>query len=493
MLILVGSPVAWGAADPSETNRELILRLEKLEQEVRELRRIASKPNEQVVDSARVAELEQNVRILERRNELAEEKSKEVAKSAPVLTAGPGGFQLRSSDTNFVLKLRGYIQADARFYPSDHAGGTANDTFLMRRVRPILEGTVYEKYDFRLMMDFASSINSVSGNNAFAQDAYLTARFLPEFQLQAGKFKEPVGLERLQSGANLLFVERGFPTQLVPNRDVGIQVQGDLWDGRFNYQAGVFNGVGDGGSGDIEFADDDKDFAARLFATPFKNSPSELLRGLGIGVAGTIGNQEGALRTYSTPGQQRFFAYRTGTGLNAANANVVADGQHWRLAPQAYYYWGPFGLLGEYVISEQKVRRDDGAVQFQTFHNTGWQVAGSYFLTGEDNSFKAINPRKPFSPGERAWGAWELAARVGSLQLDDDAFPLFANPASSASSAFSWGVGVNWHLNRNVKFSLNYEHTTFGLSKLPLAAGTVHAPLLEQSENVVLFRAQLAF
>src|SRR5688572_25144525 len=102
----------------------------------------------------KVQELEQQLKILQRQIELREEASAEKAKTAPVLSAGVSGFSLRSADTNFVLRLRGYVQADTRWYIDDAAAGTANDTFLMRRVRPIFEGTVFGKYDFRVMLDF---------------------------------------------------------------------------------------------------------------------------------------------------------------------------------------------------------------------------------------------------------------------------------------------------------------------------------------------------
>ncbi len=491
-------PAPARAEDQAEINRQLLHRLEQLEKEVIELRKVAgvAAPAATVASqppTARLEELEQKVRVLDRKNELATEAATEKAKTAPVVTAGPGGFQLRSADTNFVATLHGNLQVDGRFFPDDNSAGTANDTILLRSVRPILEGTVYGKYDFRIMLDVASGTTSGTGNNGFIQDAYVTARFIPEFQVRAGKFKEPVGLERLQSESNVLFVERGFPTQLVPNRDVGIQVQGDLFQGTLNYQAGLFNGVADGGSGDIESADDEKEFAGRLFAHPFKLTSIEALRGLGIGIAGTAGNQEGALRTFTTPGQQRFFGYRTGAGSSAATANVVADGEHWRLAPQAYYYWGPFGVFGEYVLSEQQVRRDDGAATFGTLRHTAWQVAASYILTGEDNSFKALAPRKPLNPGDGGWGAWELTSRVGSLDVDGDAFPRFANPLTAATGALSWGVGVNWHLNRNLKLSLNYEQTEFDLSNAGVAPNAVRAPLIAKGEKAVLFRAQVAF
>ena len=183
---------------------------------------------------AKVEELEQELRIVKRQLELDKEAATEKSKTAPVLSAGANGFSFRSADTNFVMKIRGYIQADTRFYPDDAARTVANDTFLLRRVRPIIEGTVWDKFDYRLMLDFGSNLSLSSANDPFVQDAYVNARFFPELQLQAGKFKEPVSIERLQSGANLLFVERGYPTILAPNRDVGVQIQGEVLDGAYH-------------------------------------------------------------------------------------------------------------------------------------------------------------------------------------------------------------------------------------------------------------------
>ena len=436
--------------------------------------------NDESVPS-RIRALEQELEKLKEALNTQQTKAEARAKQAAVVSIGSGGFAVQSADTNFTLRLRGGFQVDGRFYGD---GGTAHDTFLLRRVRPIIEGSVFEKYDYRVMLDFGSGTTSSTANNGFLQDAFLNARLRPEFQIQAGKFKEPVGLERLQSWNNLLFVERGFPTQLVPNRDVGFQLHGELFGGTLNYAAGVFNGVADGGSDDFETADGDKDLAGRLFARPFKDSGVAGLRGLGLGVAGTVGNQEGALRSYATPGSQKFFGWRTGTGASAATANVVADGRLWRIAPQAYYHWGPFGVFGEYVISNQELRREAGGVTRFDVRNTAWQVATSVFLTGESNSWSRVTPSHSFSPANGGWGAWELAARVGQLDVDDGVFPLLANPATSASRATSWGVGLNWHLNRNVKLSLNYEQTDFD-------GGTT--PLLEQGEKVVLTRVQFAF
>lgn len=409
-----------------------------------------------------VEELDQKIRVLERKQELDKEESATKARSATTVSLGASGFQVRSADTNFVFKVRGYVQADARIYPEPVPGAVLEDTFLMRRVRPIFEGTVYDRFDYRVMLDFGAQATLSTANNALVQDAYLTAKLWPELQLVAGKMKEPVGLERLQSGANLLFIERGYPTQLLPNRDVGFAAQGDLFANGLNYTVGLFNGVADGGSGDFDSADSDKDVAARLFAHPFKNAESDALKGLGIGIAGTYGEREGTLRSYFSQGLQRIFTYRTGTGTSPATANVLGDGANWRFTPQFYYYWGPLGLLGEYAVSSQEVRQDNGGAPIRdTLEHTAWQVGISYFLTGEQNSFKAVTPKRALTLGGDGWGALELAARVGQIKLADAAFPTFANPASNATRSTSYGVAVNWHLNRNVKLSAGYDFTEF--------------------------------
>jgi phosphate-selective porin OprO and OprP len=74
---------------------------------------------------------------------------------------------------------------------------------------------------------------------------------------------------------------------------------------------------------------------------------------------------------------------------------------------------------------------------------------------------------------------------VQELDVDNDIFTLsYADPARSATRARTWGVGVNWHLNKNFRLNLNYEDTDF-------KGGTT--PLLVNGEKVVLTRAQLSF
>jgi len=163
-------------------------------------------------------------------------------KKQKVLAGWKDGFFLESPSGDFKLKLRGYVQADARVFPNN-GGDTGFNNFTLRRVRPIIEGTVYKYFDYKIMPDFG-------GGTATIQDAWGGINYWPEARFRAGKFKPPVSLERLQSGADLLFVERSLVQNVTPNRDVGFQLAGDFWDGILGYQIGAFDGDIDGGSND---------------------------------------------------------------------------------------------------------------------------------------------------------------------------------------------------------------------------------------------------
>jgi phosphate-selective porin OprO/OprP len=398
----------------------------------------------------KLQELDQKIRVLDRKIEIDKEAAAEKAKTAGQAVAGKDGFFLRSADGNFVFRARGYVQLDGRFWVNDEQKPQV-ETFLLRRVRPIFEGTVYKIFDFRIMPDFG-------GGTTVLQDAYLEARFTPAFRVRAGKFKPPVGLERLQSATDLLFVERALPTNLVPNRDLGVQLGGDLAGGVVSYALGVFNGVPDGSSADAD-TNNDKDLAGRIFFQPFVTGAGPL-KNLGFGVGASQGNQTGTpaapgLAPYKTPGQQNFFSYRSDT---TAAGTTIADGTRFRLAPQGYFYSGPFGLLAEYVISRQDVRRD---LVSDRLEHKSWQVAGSWVIAGGEPSYRGVNPKAVFDPAAHTWGAFELAARYSELKLDDATFPTFASITSSARSAKAWAVGLNWYLNRNLRLLFDYEATKF--------------------------------
>lgn len=423
-----------------------------------------------------VAELDQKLRIIERKLEIAEEAQQAKAKESPTVTASSkDGFSLASADKLFQLKLRGYAQADGRFFLDDEAN-TGTDAFLIRRARLIFDGALGNDFEFRIAPDFA-------GGTAQLQDGYLDYKPSPLANLRFGRTKVPFGLERLQSSTDPIFLETGLPTALTPNYDTGVLLYGSVVTGLVDYAFGVFNGGPDGASIDSD-TNDGKDLAGRVFLTPFKNTDLTAIKGLSFGLAGTIGDQQGTTAALGLPsikssGQQTIFAYKTST--NAADT-AYANGARTRISPQLFYTVGSFGLLGEYVISEQEVTKGK---KTDTINNNGWQLAGSYVLTGESPSLKGVKPRSPFDPYKGNWGAFELAARVGELNIDDTAFTgKYADSKKSVSKAHNIGAGLNWYLTRNTRTSLDYEVTSFtdGASKGD-----------RPDENLLLARVQYSF
>lgn len=432
LLALIGSTPA------SASEAEMAAMAEKI-------KRLESQLNELKSQQAQIVKNQQAQQSV-MRQDIQQEVLAQVSSSAAAIeptagedgnisvSVGSKGLEVKNGADDTLMRIRGFGQADARFFMDDDTG---TDDFELRRARLVIEGEIGDFY-YRFSPDFG-------GDETTLPDLYAGYRYSDAIGAQIGKFKVPFGLERLRSSSDTTFLEAGMPTLLTPNADVGAMVFGEVMDGGLSYEAGVFNGVVDGGMENRD-SEDNKELAARVMTSP--------VEGLHIGVAGTWGEKDGSttdrlLPSYRTAGRERFFQY---------DADSFADGDSWRVMPQGMFYRGPFGVMGEYVISAQDVR--NGA-QTASIENKAWGVQGVWVLSGEDATWKSLSPEHAFDPRNGQWGAWELAARYGALRIDDDAFPVFANPLTSASDAQNAGAALNWYLNDHIRITFDYEHTSF--------------------------------
>ena len=113
---------------------------------------------------------------------------------------------------------------------------------------------------------------------------------------------------------------------------------------------------------------------------------------------------------------------------------------------------GPFSLQSEFMCNfVARTKRD--AVQFP-----GLYVSAGYFLTGEHRPYlrKAgaidrIKVLRNFGKHDECgtgWGAWELAARYSSVNLDDSNI--------KGGRLQDMTLGTNWYLNSFSKIQFNY-------------------------------------
>lgn len=381
--------------------------------------------------------------------------------AAPVsVSAGENGITVQSQNGDYQLRFGALVHADARFAIADDTAQVVN-SFTIRRLRPTLRGRVARYFEFYINPDFSSSTLVV-------QDAYLDTVFSPALRVRFGKTKTPFALERLQSMPFTLFYERALTAAVAPNRDIGVQVIGELAGGTISYAGGVFNGVPDGGSADADTTDS-KDVAGRILVKPFHHRPaSDPLHGLAVGVAGTRGKQSGttALPTLRTSSlQQTIFLY----------SGARAEGTRTRFTPHAAYVYKSFSGLAEYVRSEMPLQSGDA-------RHSAWQIAGSFLLTGDaaTDGNAPLRPRASFDPGRGHWGAFQVVGRYHRLDVDDAALR-FAG-SGSARTAKAWTAGLNWYLTPNIRHLVNVEHTVFEGATTPRPA-----------ENALVFRSQLYF
>lgn len=445
------SPSGWVYAQSgraqTETDQQKDRVIYELKTEIRQL-------------EARVEALEgldRRVRVIDRKLEVQQEADIAKLKETPIIKAGAAGFSLSSPNAgDYQINFGGIVQGDGRFFTSGSDKTPTGSTFYLNRVRPILSGTLWKYYDFNITPDFGQG-------KVVLQDAYLNIKYFEQAQLLAGKMKSPFELERLQSDRDLMFSERGLTTNLSPNRDLGAELHSDLFENLLTYQAALMNGVPNNTAAVDNDSNDGKDFVGRLFATPFKKGQYRWARGLGFGISGSYGDERSSTTSvYKTYGQTTWFSY---------NKGVTAAGQRYRYSPQACYYFGPFGLLGEFVSDTHELNLNAKIKQgrftkivndYETFTDRGYSVAASYLLTGEDASYYGVNPNHPFDPREGKIGAWEIAARTGSIGADSSQFKSrFADPTVSARTATEYAFGLNWYLTQNVKWQFDYACTLF--------------------------------
>jgi phosphate-selective porin OprO/OprP len=373
--------------------------------------------------------------------------------TAPRFHFGRDGFVFGTADEKNTIHLRLTLHVDGRAY-IDTADQPIANTFLIRRARPFIEGTVFGVVDYRLMPDFAQG-------QATLADAYVDLHPWSWLRLRGGRFMVPIGLEWLQSDSTIHLIERSLATNLVPFRDLGAMLWGDIARGTFSYQLAVLNGAIDGGNGPDFDPQSDKDYVGRIFIRPLKMTRLDALTVLGFGVAASYGSAKGtttqtALPIYRSPGQQAIFTYLNQPSV--VDAVVIADGARWRVTPQLYWYIGPVGLLAEYVVSGQRVSRSGTTGDLE---HVAWNLTASFVLTLEHSSYEGVVPKHPVDFRHKSFGAWELTMRYSELRLDPASFVLFADPETSVRGARNFAGGLNWYPNEHVRLMISYDRTDF--------------------------------
>jgi phosphate-selective porin OprO/OprP len=351
------------------------------------------------------------------------EKNKSVKNTTKVNTKGK--LEIASDDGDYKLRVGGTIMLDGALYDNDLSElGSGTEA---RRARFFMKGKIFSDWNFKSEFGFEES-------EIDPKDVYIQYAGLDSTSITLGHVKEQFSLERLTSSKYITFMERALLIGSTPKRNIGIGIKthGDNWTASAGVFGSGFDDRGDeyegySGTGRVTFAPlYEKTKAVHLGAAvswrkpdegkeiEFKNRPESHISGVKLVDTGDISNVDD------------FMLY----GLEFASV------------------LGPASLQGEYIwadISREGLNPD---LDF-----SGWYAYASWFLTGESRVYKAkkgkfdrITPKGIVGKG--GIGAWELGMRFSNLDLSDGDI--------DGGEESNMTVGLNWHLNSQLRFMLNY-------------------------------------
>jgi phosphate-selective porin OprO/OprP len=383
------------------------------------------------------------------------------AKKEPPLTAGWNGehFFIRSPDGQFSISPYGYVDNDHRAYKGD---GAPSDTFVIRRARFGFQGNFGSHFDFALLTD----ANATSG--AIIRDVYLNVRIIPEFQFQAGQFKEPFAQETGMGATNLDFVERGLQSLLYPcagtaYRCPGITLHGDVDGGVMQWWAGAFNGR----NGVAPNLTNEPEFVGRVRFYPWRKSKNDWFKQFAFGGSIAHGRTRGLSNDLSFNGTLPDFAYNFFPSLHVNGPTERYEGEF-------TYIKGSYALRGEYVQLQQQ-RYDTGSetvggLGFLNLPGVGskaWNIHTTWLITGEKKPENGTPRVKrplfgPDTPGGkgRGWGAWEIGVRYSGVQANAPAANFFNIFTPGFVPEYDFHTdqitfGINWYMNYWIKYQFN--------------------------------------
>ena len=347
-------------------------------------------------------------------------------KKEPVPKAGWNGSHpfIRSSEGNFEMEFAGRVHFDYRAYSSDFA---PESTFVVRRARLGVEGILYKHFEFKVQADFADT------GNTLLRDSYLRIRARDLVQVTVGQFKAPFSQEELQSSRYIDFIERAMLNNIVPGRSPGIMVAGKTETGFFEYGVSAQN---DRGSLGRDKTGNGPDVFGRVRVSPWKEGG---LKNLSFG--GAIGHGQRQ--------EESFLRGRTSSRSVTFAKKVSLNGSLNRFNVEGWWFHRNFKVQMEYMIARGGRRglRHDGN-DFPLAEASGFEIHGTYVLTGEEKKGNSsIKPKRPIREGGR--GAWELGFRYQYFDV------------KSLNRADVLTLGVNWWLNKIVRYQSNFSFERF--------------------------------
>lgn len=374
------------------------------------------------------------------------------------------GPRLEGLNGRNSFTLIGAVQATFSSAESEGDGSTSpslNSGTEIKRARIGVQGIAFNDLAYQAEFDLAASGNVASA----ARDLYVQYNGWRPFAVTVGNIKPLTGLEASFSDRSnaQTFVEGSMLTSMITapgTRYVGVRLSsgGPQWSGSL----GLF-GDDVNNNGLALPTEEGYGVNGRFTIAPIIG-PDALLH-LGIsgywreaatGRATTTDPIVSQLRVRAQPESTVDPARLVDTG-NLSFADSVQ-----LVAVEAAALRGPFGFQAEWA--QMDVSQLAGRPDLEFW---GAYAGFNWFLTGESRVydprtgvFTRFSPASAFDPSQGGWGAWELAARWSTLDLNS------AENVGVGTTLYgvrggeetNYTLGLNWYWNPYFRLMLNYVH-----------------------------------
>ena len=388
------------------------------------------------------------------------------------LSTTGGGLKLKSDNGN-SFQFGGRLHLDYDDWDFDGDGDGSDSKW--RRTRITAKGTVKKDWAYHLTINVSDEGIDERNGTADINTGFFRYDGFKPMSIWVGKFKEPFSMERLASSNAISAIERGMMLDVINEghghpHTAGVMLSGYHADmGNLNWAFGVFDDNEKDGDDDTNYA-----YTGRIAAAPRINEDSFFHLGAAYSERERDGSESGA------------YTVRTRFNVNGSNVRPTLaslpsgdDISQWGL--EGAFVTGPFSLQAEYVDLEvdggnsQNVRYDDdldrntptilvrdgdNLIHYSDLEADGYYIQGAWTITGEQRGYKTkggyfggIKPKGPM-------GAWELVARYEEIDVEYGGalgnLPDNLPSGRRDSEAEKMLIGLNWYVNNNVRFMLNY-------------------------------------
>jgi len=343
-----------------------------------------------------------------------------------------GKMDIRYTDDSFKIKtnaqsikIGGTLMWDVDsagdvFWDSENIDDSGQTHSEIRRACLNIKTKMSDNWKAELSLDFADDDDA----SAEVKDAYVEYSGWHLMNISVGQNKEPFGIEAMTSLKNISFVERSMASDAFrPGHNIGISLNADT--NKLIWQVGVYQAQ------DREDDSDTYAVSGRLAVVPWKTDTGFFH----VGISGSCRDFDGTE-----------FEIKESAQIHTADNIIYSDGidtdRFLLCGTETAFCMGPFSFQAEYMLADVNAVEENDDATFD-----GYYFAASWFLTGETRPFrngvwKRVKP-------ESSYGAWELVTRYSCLDAAEN---------GQGTSADTYTLGVNWHINPNIRLMNNYTY-----------------------------------